>query len=687
MNKNQEANMHFSDIVAEKDPGKREENIGILISLMTLNEKVHFMGGGCTLSELMHYGSAAYRAGGCERLGVPSLQFTDGPRGVMLNASTCFPVTIARGATWDAEFEERVGSVIGIEARSQGANLAGSVCINLLRHPAWGRAQETYGEDPHLLGVMGAALTRGIQKHIMACVKHFAANSIENSRFWVNVRMDERTLHEVYLPHFRKCVDAGAAVFMGAYNRLNGPHCCHSRRLLTDILREKWGFRGFVISDWTFGLRGPGAAAAGLDIEMPNAIFLGRLFKLLLKLRLVPVSMVDEAVRRIIRQFARFHDIGNPDDYQKATVACDEHVKLALEVARKSIVLLKNEGGILPLDANAVRRIAVVGKLADTINIGDMGSSKVRPSRVVTPLAGIRDRAGENVQIDYESGEDPQRAAKTASAADAVIMFAGLTCRDEGEYMPFITKGGDRKRLSLSREQEQFIKAVAAANRRCIVVLEGGSAIMMESWLDSVPVVLMAWYPGMQGGNAIADVLFGNVNPSGKLPLSIPRSEKQLVPFRRWARSIRYGYFHGYTYLQKGKQEPRFAFGYGLSFTEYSYRGLRIEPDVVGKEGSVKVTVEITNTGKMAGAEIAQLYIGCPKSKFERPEKLLKSFQKIAIEPGETKMVAFDVDARELAIYDSAIEDWLIESGEYSVFVGPSSRTEDLTLTGNFKIE
>ena len=359
MKTNSSPEIKFQNIAAEKDPGKREALIQQLVSQMTLDEKLRQMGGAAKLGELMNYGTAAFRAGGCERLGIPQVKFTDGPRGVVMAGSTCFPVTMARGAAWDVDLEERIGAAIGVEARAHGANLAGSVCINLLRHPGWGRAQETYGEDPAHLGALGAALTRGIQRHIMASVKHFAANSIENSRFWVDVRMDERTLHEVYLPHFKKCVDAGAACIMAAYNRLNGPHCCHSRALLAEILKDSWGFDGYVISDWTFGLRGSSAATAGLDIEMPNAIFFGHPLRNKVKSGKIPESVIDAAVTRILRQLARFDTIGGPpSEYSNEKLSCKEHTDLALEAARKSIVLLKNENSILPLDREKIKTLA-----------------------------------------------------------------------------------------------------------------------------------------------------------------------------------------------------------------------------------------------------------------------------------------------------------------------------------------
>jgi beta-glucosidase len=377
-------------------PAEIDGKARALLAQLTLREKIKqmsgdipFLTGGPAMARA--YNTEPIPAGENLRLGIPGIRFSDGPRGVVMYHSTCFPVSMARGASWDVGLEQRIGDAIGVEARAQGANFFGGVCINLLRHPAWGRAQETYGEDPHHLGEMGAALVRGVQRHIMACVKHYACNSIERARFKVNVKADERTLHEVYLPHFKRCVEAGAASVMSAYNKLNGDYCGHNRRLLTGILKEEWGFEGFVVSDFIFGVRdGKAAALAGLDIEMPFTMHYGRKLERLVRQGLVPEALIDAAVLRILRQKLRFSRIGEPGRYRKEVIAGPEHRALAREAAEKSAVLLKNdpvEGTpLLPVGAE-IRRIALLGKLADTPNTGDGGSSMVRPPQVITPLA------------------------------------------------------------------------------------------------------------------------------------------------------------------------------------------------------------------------------------------------------------------------------------------------------------
>jgi len=672
------------------DP-EREKRIRELLSRMSLKDKIGQMSACTRLTRqavmLVRYNLWTFDAGKNKRLGIPALKFTDGPRGVVMGNSTCFPVSMARGATWDAELEERVGEAIGYEARAYGANLYGGVCINLLRHPGWGRAQETFGEDPHHLGVMGVALIKGVQKHLMACAKHFACNSIEESRFFVSVKIDERTLREIYLPHFKKCVDAGVASIMSAYNRVNGEYCGQNRHLLTEILKQEWGFDGFVESDFIWGLRdGKAGANAGLDVEMPLRRFYGRnLYKLVLRGE-VSEKQIDDSALRILRQKDRFSRVGL-DSYDRSKIAGKEHTALALEVARKSIVLLKNENETLPFSRNKIKTIAVIGKLANRPNIGDIGSSRVRPPYIITPLAGIKNRAGQGIEVVYDAGKNVKSAKQTAKKADAVIIVAGLTWRDEGEFLPvpFFKIGGDRLNLDLPKDQEELILEVADENKNCVVVLEGGSAITMEKWKNKVPAILMAFYPGMEGGNAIADIIFGDFNPCAKLPIVFPKSQDQLPHFDNRAKEIEYRYYHGYRLFDKNNFEPAFPFGFGLSYTRYNYSNLRLDKKQITKSEKIVASVDVTNTGKMAGEEIVQLYIGYNGSKVDRPVKELKAFGKIALNPGETKTISLEVRAEDLAYYDVCRKTWEIEEIEYLVYVGASSRARDL-LRANFKI-
>ena len=411
------------DAVAHS-PEQVDARARALLAQMTLGEKAAQMTGdsswwGQFVEFVRGYNSRPITAGQGSRRGIPAIRFTDGPRGVVMYHSTCFPVSMARGASWDVELEERIGDAIGVEARAQGANFFAGVCINLLRHPAWGRAQETYGEDPYHVGEMGAALVRGAQRHVMACAKHYAANSIENARFKVDVRMSERVLREVYLPHFRRCVDEGVAAAMSAYNQVNGAYCGHNKHLLRDILKEEWGFRGFVMSDFVWGLRdGRAGALAGLDVEMPVGRYYGKRLVKLVEAGEVPLTVVDEAVLRILRRKIEFAQVGEPGRYRAEVVAGATHRALARESAQKSMVLLKNEpaGGqgrlpLLPLDPARLRRIALIGRLAVEPNVGDLkGSSTTRPTHVVTPLEGLRAALGA-AAIDCCDGRNPARVA------------------------------------------------------------------------------------------------------------------------------------------------------------------------------------------------------------------------------------------------------------------------------------
>jgi beta-glucosidase len=671
-----------------------DEKARHLLTQMSLKEKIQQMSGSTPFVRGLWDAWLAYNmrplpAGKNKRLSIPAFCFSDGPRGVVMNHSTCFPVTMARGASWDTDLEEQIGDAMGVEARSQGANIMGSVCINLLRHPAWGRAQETYGEDSWHLGEMGAALVRGIQHHAMACVKHFAANSIEKSRFRVDIRIDERTLREIYLPHFKRCVDEGAASVMSAYNKVNGLYCGHNPHLLRDILKKEWGFDGFVMSDFVLGIRNGKAANAGMDVEMPLTINFGKRLMRLVQKGIVSEEVIDEAVLRILRQKIKFAQIGQPERYRPEAVLSPEHKALAREAAQKSMVLLKNEPvgdsfhRVLPIDTTRIKRIAVIGKLVVKPNIGDKGSSMPRPPYIITPLKGIRTAVPRDCEVMYNDGRSTKKAVGIARKADIAVIIVGYTYRDEGEYM--FTKGGDRDVLTLKQHDERLILQTVAANPNSVVVLMGGSAIITEAWREKVPALLMAWYPGMEGGKALADILLGKVNPCGKLPCVFPRSESQLPFFDKRAKSIEYGYFHGYRLMDKQAHVPAFPFGFGLSYTTFTYKNLQIDRDEIRPDEVLKVSVDITNTGGVAGEEVVQLYIGYEGSRVERPVKELKGFSKIGLAPGQTKRVDFSLTAKQLAYYDEQQGKWIVEPLTYSVYAGPSSRTEEL-LSSKFRI-
>jgi beta-glucosidase len=658
------------------------------LSELNLDEKIYMMSGHGFIDQYLadeaQYNISPYQCGGGnERLGLPKLMFTDGPRGVALGSSTCFPVAMARGASWDVELEQRIGEAIGREARAQGSNFFGGVCINLLRHPAWGRAQETYGEDPWHLGRMGAALVRGVQSHnVVATVKHFACNSIENARFKVDVVVEERVLHEVYLPHFKHCIDEGVASVMSAYNKVNGKYCGHSSDLLRTILKDDWGFEGFVHSDFVKGVYGPDAAGAGLDVENPETTFFGDKLARAVAEGEVSTENIDDAARRILKTMLRFETRDDPESYDLAVVACPAHRRLAQQAAEKSAVLLRNEAACLPLSRALLTRVAVVGSLADTVSLGDRGSSFVRPPETVGVLEGLRSylgRVGSEIDLVVGDDGDVASAAEAARSADATVVVVGYTYEDEGEYIPSDMTmegegsgqalGGDRDSLSLSSADEELILAVAAANPRTVVVVVGGSAITMNRWQEQVGAILMLWYPGMEGGHAAARLLFGDVSPSGKLPFSIPADASQLPFFDKDADSIEYGLYHGYTLFDRDGVTPAYRFGFGLSYTEFAYG--EVQGVVEGE--TVRLECDITNTGSCAGEEVVQCYVGFERSSIDRPKKLLRGFRKVALEPGLTSRVSFELQAMDLAYYETARREWMVEPIVYTAWIVPSS--------------
>lgn len=652
-----------------------------VLNEMTLEQKVYQMS--CdndakyAVLNPPRYNFIPYYAGEDLKLNIPAVKFTDGPTGIVMGYhSTAFPVSIARGATWDPELEERIGNAIGIEGRSGGANFFAGVCINLLRHPAWGRAQETYGEDTFLLGKMGSALVTGVQNHMMACAKHFAANSMENARFSVNVEMDERTLREIYLPHFKACVDAGVAAIMSSYNRVRGVWCGHQDYLLNQILKKEWGFKGFVMSDFIWGVRDTvEAAKGGQCIEMYATQYFGKRLVQAVKDGKVAESTVNDAVKRILREKIRFSSVGQKGLYSKEKMGCKEHAELAREVSEKSTVLLKNEQ-LLPLDASKLKTLAVVGKLAVQPNTGDLkGSSAVFPPYTVTPLDGIRKAVGSQVEIRYADGRIPHQAQEFSKDADAVVVVVGLTSSDEGEFIENGSNiGGDRKDLGLHPEDIQLIEAVSEVNENVIVCLQGGSAILVEPWKNCVKAILIQWYPGMEGGTALANILFGSVNPCAKLPITIPASLQQLPYYDMYATNIVYDYYHGYFLADKNHYPVSYPFGFGLSYSTYTYSN----PKVTKNADQITVSADVSNTGKIAGDEVVELYIGYKDSKVERHVKDLKGFTKIHLEPGQCATAEIEISKQDLAYYCVKSGSWVVENIPYIAMIGSSSADKDL---------
>ena len=632
-------------------------------------------------------------AAAVERLGIPGIEFSDGPRGCVIADATAFPVSMARGAAFDPDLEERIGGAIGAELRASGATFTGAVCMNLLRHPAWGRAQETYGEDPHHVGATAAAFTTGLQRHVMACMKHFALNSMENARFTVDVSADERALHEVYLPHFRHVAGAGVASVMSAYNSVNGAFCGENSTLLTDILRDEWGWDGMVVSDFIFGLRdAAGSVRAGLDVEMPFRQ--QRAWKLADALAAGELSVddVEAAATRVVAtqlRFAHVVDAAPPP----TVVGCDEHRALARHASARSMVLLRNEGGLLPVDRSAIAKVAVIGRLAAVANLGDGGSSDVKASRVVTPLDGLRSAFGADTVVHSETD------AGIAADADLAVVVVGYTKDDEGEYIdpigtatlaasvfpPFdhpelgldpdappatgssatpdsgMAVGGDRTSLRLSDADEELIAAASAINDNVLVVVQSGSAVVMP-WADTVPGVLMFWYPGVEGGAALADVITGAAEPGGRLPFVVPRDPAHLPHFDKDATAETYDLFHGQWKLDRDGVEPHFPFGAGLGYGDITVDGARLG------RGASTLDVSVHNEGTRAGSAVVFAHAGLEASTVERPHRRLIAFGRADLAAGERTTVRLDLD---WSMVDVRRDDgWWTEPGDYVVAVG-----------------
>lgn len=648
---------------------------------LTVEEKIGIMSGQETEQKLLddlfvleHYNVRPYPTMAVERLGLPNVRFVDGPRGVVAGSATCFPVSMARGATFDRELEEEIGKAIGAEVRAVGGNYFGGVCINLPRNPRWGRAQECYGEDQYHLGEMGAALTRGVQsQNVMACIKHFALNSIENARFKADVQISRRALHEVFLPHFKRCIEEGAASVMGAYNKVLGEQASESSYLLRDILRDKWGFDGFTLSDFLWAVHdGVKGVKGGMNIEMPCFChYIEDLPKALEDGRL-EMADLDEAVGYILRTILYYETRKDPQAYGEDVLACDKHITVAKRAAQESMVLLKNEGKVLPLDKKTTDKIVVLGVLGDIENIGDHGSSKVHPYYTITPFKGLMKKMPK-AQIVYHDGKDIEQARKLAADADAVVIVAGYIHSDEGEFLAdrsdIEIMGGDRVSMRLHQRDIDLIEGVKGLCKNTIVSIVGSSAILIDEWEKDVPAVIFSFYSGMEGGNALADILFGDVCPSGKLPYTVAYSEEDYPYFDPDCDEIEYEYYHGYCKMEKEGRKVLYPFGYGLSYTEFAFDRPRAEVFA----DTAKFSVTLKNTGTVKGAEVVQLYVGCEGSKVDRPVKVLKDFARVELAPGEETVVSLSVSKDAMAYFDEEKDAFVTEDIKYIAYIGNCS--------------
>jgi beta-glucosidase len=639
-----------------------------LLSQMTLEEKV----------ALLH-GDSKFSTAGVPRLGIPKRWLSDGPHGVREDVepdswrtagrtddfATCMPAGIALAATWNPELAFAEGAVIGDEAAARGKHIMLGPGVNIMRTPLCGRNFEYFGEDPFLAARMTVGYIRGEQSNgVASCVKHFAANNQEFERDTINVEMDERTLREIYLPAFQAAVqEAGVVAVMGAYNKFRGEYCCQNDYLLNKILKGEWGFQGLVISDWNATHDTRGAVLGGLDLEMGTKTnsyddyYLARPFLEALRAGEYPMSLLDDKVRRNLRQMLRPHPTGSLN-----TTA---HQETARRVAEEGIVLLKNDG-LLPLDPAKILSMAVIGQNAVRWQSRGGGSSTIKALYEVTPLQGIVRRIGDHANVAYSPGSNAVAAAR---AADVAVVVGGLHHSRELD-----SEGHDRKDLGLPDGQAELIQQVVAANPRTVVVLMG-TVVEMDPWLAKVPAVLQVWYPGMEGGNALARVLFGDVNPSGKLPCTFPKRladspAHALGAYPGTNGTVRYaeGRLVGYRWFDAKHIEPLFPFGHGLSYTRFEYSALNVTPHFV--------EFELANVGSRAGAEIAQVYIRGPEAYQE-----LKGFRKVYLQPGEKQKVRIPLGKSSFAHYSPERGGWFVQAGPYTIRVGASSRDIRLETT------
>lgn len=695
-----------------------DQRASMVVKEMTLDEKIALlhgtgMEGLSPMSPLaVHSNGGAGYVPGIPRLGIPAIQMSDAAYGIRSSGengrySTALPADVAAAASWDLDAAREYGALIGRELRAQGYNMTLGGGVNLTREPRDGRTFEYLGEDPVLAGKMVAAVMNGLQaQHVMGDIKHYALNDQESGRNAVNVNIDLRAARESDLLAFEIGLqDSDIAAVMCSYNRFHGVYACENKYLLTDLLKKDWNFKGFVLSDWQGTHSMEKASAAGLDHEEPGWIFFSNDLKRAVQAGKVPAAEVDDHVRRILRSMFATGLIDDPP--QKGVVDIMGGLEVAQEIAERSTVLLKNDHAQLPLEASNIHTIAVIGPHADVGMISGGGSAQVDPPGgnaimppgkgqthwqdkiwfPTSPLKAIRAKAPA-ATVQFDSGSDPAAAAALAKNSDVAIIFA----------YQWESEGMDLDSLSLPENQDDLIAKVAAANPHTVVVIESGGPVTMP-WAGQVSGILEAWFAGSRGAEAVANVIFGDVNPSAKLPITFPKSEADLphptivkppkatvdAESQGWRRiaaglpvfQVTYneGAKVGYKWYDAENKSVLFPFGYGLSYTTFSYSNLKVTP---GQNPRVSFTV--TNTGSKAGTEIAEVYASLPAAA-EEPPKRLEGWSKVALNAGESKEVEVEVDPKYLSIFSVEKNGWQLIPGEYSFMVGGSSQDLPLTQT------
>jgi beta-glucosidase len=634
-----------------------------LIAAMTLDEKI---------SQLHLQPDAEHQrfVPPVPRLGVPGFRIANGPAGMgpaddkPQKPATALPATMALASTFDPALARRYGRLIGSETRALAHNVSEAPDINIARVPRNGRTFEGMGEDPVLAGALAAADIRGIQENgTIAEVKHYAANNQETQRFTIDEHIDERTLNEIYLPHFEQSVTEGrAGSVMCAFPKINGVFVCENPELLEGKLRDEWGFKGFIQSDWGAAHSTVGSANAGMNLEMIDGTWYGEKMKQAVLAGQVTEQRVDELLRPRFRTMFAFGQFDHPPVASPLPTA--RHDAAAKDFAERGMVLLRNEGAQLPLDPS-VRSIALIGPFATQAKTGGGGSSAVLPTSTVDPLPGLQQRVPGAV-VTLDDGGDPARAAALARTADVSVVMVG-----DNE-----TEGKDRPSLALEGNQDALVAAVAEANPHTVVVVKSGGPVLMP-WAARVPAIIQAWYPGQQDGAAVAGVLFGDVNPSAKLPITFPAADADTpantpaqFPGINGVATYSEGLQVGYRWFDAQQRTPLFPFGHGLSYTTFAYSGLSVRNTGDG----ATATFTVRNTGRRAGAEVAQLYVGFPAAAGEPPRQL-KGFERVELAPGQAQRVTIRLDARDFSVWDTGSHAWQPARGAFTVSVGGSSRS------------
>ena len=708
-----------------------EERVEDALSRMTLEEKVRIL-----------HAQSKFSSAGVPRLGIPDIWCTDGPHGIRPevlwdeweqagwtnDSCTAYPALTCLAATWDRSLAESYGISIGEEAKFRRKNVLLGPGVNIYRSPLNGRNFEYMGEDPYLAGKMSAQYVRGVQSNgVAACVKHYALNNQESHRHTVDVHVDDRALYEIYLPAFKAAVQEGGAwSIMGSYNLYKNQHCCHNQYLLNDILKGEWGFDGAVISDWGGVEVTSEAISNGLDLEygtwtdgltegksnVYDTYHLALPYLERLRSGEADVKTLDEKVRRVLRLQMRTNLSAN---HSTGRFVCPEHSAVARRIGDDGIVLLKNDG-ILPLDTTGSKKILVVGENAiKKLTVGG-GSSSLKAQYEILPLEGLQAALDGKAEVKYErgyvgevlnsyngvsTGQDlsdsrtPEQlvndAVAAAADADYVIVFGGLNKSKHQD-----AESADRLDYSLPYGQDALVEALAEVNANLVFVNISGNAVAMP-WLPKVKAVLQGWFLGSEAGNSIADVLTGRVNPSGKLPFTVPvaladgpiSSERQYPGIKREGEKVydeyyTEGIYVGYRWYESRNVPVLFPFGHGLSYTEFEYGEAKLSASALAEGRTLEVSVPVKNVGKMAGAEVVQLYVSDPECSVDRPVKELKGFGKLYLEPGETGVLKFTLGTDDLAFFDAGKHEWVAEPGVYRVLVGASSA--DIRAEAEFEV-